>query len=109
VALVTYSTKARGGVVHTLSLAGAMADRAMPVRVVALGNADQDFFRPVRAPYSLVPTSPPADTLEERVFASIDDLEAGLSKIADEVDIFHTQDCISARAAARVRDAGARV
>ena len=109
VALVTYSTQARGGVVHTLSLAGAMADRAMQVRVVALGNAGQDFFRPVRAPYSLVPTSPPADTLEKRVFASIDDLEAGLSKIADEVDIFHTQDCISARAAARVRDAGARV
>ena len=109
VALVTYSTKPRGGVVHTLSLADAMADRAMQVRVVALGNADQDFFRPVRAPYSLVPTSPPADTLEKRVFASIDDLEAGLSKIADEVDIFHTQDCISARAAARVRDAGARV
>ena len=63
----------------------------------------------MRAPYSFVPASPPADTLEKRVFASIDDLEAGLSKIADEVDIFHTQDCISARAAARVRDAGARV
>ena len=28
VALVTYSTKARGGVVHTLSLADAMADRS---------------------------------------------------------------------------------
>jgi glycosyltransferase-like protein len=109
VALVTYSTKARGGVVHTLSLASAMADRAMPVRVIALGNPDQDFFRPVRAPYSLVPASPPADTLEKRVFNSIDDLEAGLSKVADEVDVFHTQDCISARAAARVRDAGARV
>ena len=39
VALVTYSTKARGGVVHTLSLADAMADRAMPVRIVALGNS----------------------------------------------------------------------
>ena len=81
----------------------------MPVRIVALGNPDQGFFRPVRAPYSLVPASPPADTLEKRVFASIDDLEAGLSKIADEVDILHTQDCISARAAARVRDAGAAV
>jgi len=109
VALVTYSTKPRGGVVHTLSLAGAIADRGLRVRIVALGNPGQDFFRPVRAPYSLVPTSPPADTLEKRVFASIDDLEAGLSKIADEVDIFHTQDCISARAAARVRDAGADV
>jgi glycosyltransferase-like protein len=109
VALVTYSAKARGGVVHTLSLADAMADRKMPVRIVALANPDQTFFRPVRAPYSFVPASPPADTLEKRVFASIDDLEAGLTKIADEVDILHTQDCISARAAARVRDAGAAV
>ena len=107
VALVTYSTKPRGGVVHTLSLADAMVEPGMPVRVVALGDPDEDFFRPVRAPYTLIPAPPPADTLEERVFASIDDLEAGLSKIADEVDILHTQDCISARAAARVRDAGA--
>ena len=48
----------------------------MPVRVVALGDPEQGFFRPVRAPYSLVAASPPADTLEERVFASIDALEA---------------------------------
>jgi glycosyltransferase-like protein len=109
VALVTYSTKARGGVVHTLSLAGALADRGASVRVVALAHPGQDFFRPVRAPYSLVPASPPADTLEQRVFNSIDDLERGLRELADEVDVFHTQDCISARAAARVRDSGAAV
>jgi len=109
IALVTYSTKPRGGVVHTLSLAEAMVDQSMNVRVVALGNPDQGFFRPVRTHFILVPTSPPADTLEQRVFASIDDLETGLSEIAREVDILHTQDCISARAAARVRDAGARV
>ncbi len=51
VALVTYSTKPRGGVVHTLSLADAMVDQAMDVSIVALGNPDQGFFRPVRAPY----------------------------------------------------------
>lgn len=109
VALVSYSTKPRGGVVHTLSLAEAMVEKAMPVRIVSLGDPEQGFFRPVRAPYSLISPSPPADTLEARVFASIDDLEAGLSEIAAEVDLFHTQDCISARAAARVRDAGANV
>ena len=70
VALVTYSTKPRGGVVHTLSLADAMVDQSMDVRIVALGSPDQGFFRPVRAPYILVPTSPPAETLEMRVFAS---------------------------------------
>lgn len=109
VALVTYSTKPRGGVVHTLSLADAMLDQGIDVRVVALGGPEEDFFRPVRAPYTLVPTSPRADTLEKRVFASIDDLEAGLQEVADKVDILHTQDCISARAAVRVRKSGARV
>lgn len=109
VALITYSTKARGGVVHTLSLADALIDRGTDVQVVALGRPGDDFFRAVRAPYTLVPASPPADTLEQRVFASIDDLEAGLSALAPQVDILHTQDCISARAAARVRDAGAPV
>ena len=53
VALVTYSTKPRGGVVHTLSLADAMVDQAMDVSIVALGHPDQGFFRPVRAPYVL--------------------------------------------------------
>jgi glycosyltransferase-like protein len=109
VALVSYSTKPRGGVVHTLSLAEAMVEEAMPVRIVSLGDPGHGFFRPVHAPYSVVPAPAPADTLEGRVFAAIDALEQGLTEIAGEVDIFHTQDCISARAAARVRDAGARV
>jgi glycosyltransferase-like protein len=109
IALVSYSTKPRGGVVHTLSLAEAMVQHGMHVRIVSLGDPEQGFYRSVRAPHLLVAPSPPADTLEERVFASIDDLEAGLATIADEVDVFHAQDCISARAAARVRDAGAEV
>ena len=46
VALVSYSTKPRGGVVHTLSLAEAMVDVGMPVRVVSLGDPAAGFFRP---------------------------------------------------------------
>ncbi|HET6752809.1 MAG TPA: MSMEG_0565 family glycosyltransferase [Jiangellaceae bacterium] len=109
VALVSYSTKPRGGVVHTVSLAEAMVRIGMPTRVVSLGDPDRGFYRPVRAPYTLVPAPEHRAALEERVFASIDALEKGLAAIADEVDVFHTQDCISARAAARVRDAGADV
>lgn len=109
VALVSYSTKPRGGVVHTLSLAEAMVRREMPVRVVSLGDPDEGFYRPLRAPFTLVPAPALAPTLDERVFASIDALEEGLAAIAEDVDILHTQDCISARAAARVRDAGAAV
>jgi glycosyltransferase-like protein len=53
--------------------------------------------------------SPPwGDTLEERVFSWVDAMTAGLSKMRDDFDIVHSQDCISARAAARVRNAGAQ-
>jgi glycosyltransferase-like protein len=106
VALVTYSTKPRGGVVHTLSLAEALTARGMSVPVIALGD---QFFREVRAPHHLIPAPPRADTLERRVAHSVDALERGLAAFADDFDILHTQDCISARAAARIRGTGAPI
>ncbi|TWP38031.1 MSMEG_0565 family glycosyltransferase [Leekyejoonella antrihumi] len=110
VALVSYSTRPRGGMVHTLSLADALVARHDPVRVVALDRRPSiGFFRAVSAPTMLIPGPAPLPTLEERVFASVDALEAGLHDVAEDVDVLHAQDCISARAAARVRDAGAPV
>ena len=109
VALVTYSTKPRGGVVHTLALAEALTAAGAAVTVVALGDPGAGFFRPVAAPFTIVPAPAPAETLEERVFQAVDALEAGLSALAGRFDLFHTQDCIAARAAARVRDAGAGI
>jgi glycosyltransferase-like protein len=109
VALVTYSTKPRGGVVHTLALAEALAAARADVTVVALGDPAKGFFRPVNAPFTIVPAPAAAETLEDRVFQSVDALEAGLSSLAGRFDVFHAQDCIAARAAARVRDAGAGI
>jgi glycosyltransferase-like protein len=109
VALVTYSTKPRGGVVHTLSLTEALLARGTSVRVIALGDPAEGFFRDLPAPHHIVAAPPRADTLEERVADSIDALERGLAAIADGVDIMHTQDCIAARAAVRLRDAGAPI
>jgi glycosyltransferase-like protein len=110
VVLLTYSTKPRGGVVHTLALAEALADAGIPVRVVALGEPAAGFFRPVRAPVTLVPG--PADTpdLETKVAGCIERLEQILSEVVATTPgvVLHAQDCISARAAARVRD-GAEV
>lgn len=109
IALLTYSTKPRGGVAHTLALGEALYAEGVDVRVVTLGDPVEGFYRPVDVPTVILPAPQKRDTLEERVFASIDALEGGLRELADEVDIFHAQDCISARAAARVRDAGANV
>jgi len=107
VGLVTYSVKPRGGVVHTLALAEALHAAGYPVRVIALGDPAAGFFRPVAAPFTIIEAPPGLPTLEERVFANVDALAAGLGDLAADLPILHTQDCISARAAARVRDAAA--
>jgi glycosyltransferase-like protein len=105
VGLVTYSVKPRGGAVHTVHLAEALHAAGYPVRVIALGDPDVGFFRPVRAPVTIIPAPPPLPTLEERVFASVAALAEGLTPLAAAYPVLHTQDCISARAACQLRAA----
>jgi glycosyltransferase-like protein len=117
VLLITYSTKPRGGVVHTLALAEALHAMGTPVHVLALGDPAAGFFRPVAAPVTIVPGPSGEGTLEEKVAGSIDRLAAAITQAAinhaaiNQADalLLHAQDCIAARAAARVRDAGAAV
>ncbi|MQA12750.1 MAG: MSMEG_0565 family glycosyltransferase [Pseudonocardiaceae bacterium] len=106
VALVTYSTKPRGGVVHTLCLAEELHRQGYPVHVITLGDPAVGFFRPTTVPHTVLPAPDKGTTLDERVFAAIDALTEGLSDLAGHFDILHTQDCISARAAAGIRAAG---
>ncbi len=109
-ALITHSTKPRGGFVHTLSLAEELHRQGVAVHLVALGDPTVGLFRPSAVPHTvLAGPSKVGTTLDERVFASIDTLAGGLADIAGRFDILHAQDCIAARAAARVRDAGAPV
>jgi glycosyltransferase-like protein len=105
VGLVTYSVKPRGGAVHTVHLAEALHAAGYPVRVIALGDPEAGFFRPIRAPVTIIPAPAALPTLEERVFASVAALAEGLRPLAADYPILHTQDCISARAADQVRDA----
>jgi glycosyltransferase-like protein len=110
VALVTYSTRPRGGVVHTLHLAEALTRLGRQVRVFALGDPDVGFFRPVDAPVTIIPEPPRAPTLEARVFASIATLTRGLAQaLGGRYPLIHVQDCIAARAAVALRDEGAPI
>lgn len=105
IALVTYSTRPRGGMVHTLHLAQALHAAGQPVHVFALGGPREGFFRPTTVPHTIFPAPQPTPTLEERVFAAVDALAEGLSRVAGrDHDLLHAQDCIAARAAVRVRD-----
>lgn len=109
VALVTYSTRPRGGVAHTLALGEALHAMGHPVLIVGLGDPDAGFFRPVSAPTHVIAAPQVKGDLEAKVYANIEALEAGLGRIGHDYPLLHTQDCISARAAARVRDKGVPV
>ncbi|MGW5248386.1 MSMEG_0565 family glycosyltransferase [Streptomyces sp. NPDC004129] len=101
IALLSYSTKPRGGVVHTLALAEALAVLGEDVTVWTLGRGgDQGFFRPVD-PAVRVRIVPFADGLDgetvgERVLRSIATLRDAFDPAP--YDIVHAQDCISANA-----------
>ncbi len=92
---------------HSVELAEALATEGVDVALVALGDPAEGFFRPTTVPVHIIEAPPRAGTLTERVFSHIDALTSGLSRMGERFDIVHTQDCISARAAARVRDRGA--
>ncbi|MGH2678234.1 MAG: MSMEG_0565 family glycosyltransferase [Actinomycetota bacterium] len=108
VAMVTYSSKPRGGVVHAVELSEALHRHGRSVRLFALGDPGQGFYRPVDAPHTLFPAPEPGGTLEERVFRSIDALADGLAAHLDGFDVVHVQDCIAAGAALRLRQRGLR-
>ena len=100
VALLTYSTKPRGGVVHTLNLAEALAALGVEVTVWSLSrNGDHGFFRTVddSVTVRLVPfLDEPGDDVAARIVRSIDTLRAHFDPTG--FDIVHAQDCISANA-----------
>lgn len=102
IAQLTYSTKPRGGVVHTLALAEALAARGHEVEVWTLGRGDDTtFFRPVdpRVRVRVVPFPPrDGEGVGERIERSIELMAAALDA---DADIVHAQDCISANAALR--------
>jgi len=101
IALLSYSTKPRGGVVHTLALAEALARAGQDVTVWTLGrDGDTGFFRPVdpRVRLAIVPFPDigPDEGVGPRILRSIAVLRAAFTP--ERYDIAHAQDCISANA-----------
>ncbi|HZX05200.1 MSMEG_0565 family glycosyltransferase [Kribbella sp.] len=103
IALLSYSTRPRGGVVHTLYLAEALAAAGADVTVWSLARGgDGGFFRTVdpRVRLALVPfPDRPGEGVGARILRSIDVLREAFD--GSQYDIVHAQDCISANAAGR--------
>jgi glycosyltransferase-like protein len=105
IALLTYSTKPRGGVVHTLALAEALARAGHDVTVWTLGRGgDTTFYRPVDPAVTVAAVAfPPIDDepVGPRILRSIALLGRAFAQANVEYDVVHAQDCISANAVPR--------
>lgn len=105
VAMVTFSTRPRGGAVHTLHLAESLVAQGQPVHIFALGDPKQGFSRPTPVPFTICRSPGDNGSLEEKVMRSVEVLaEHLLEVVPGQFDIIHAQDCIAARAACAVRD-----
>lgn len=102
IALLTYSTKPRGGVVHTLALAEALVALGAQVDVWTLArDGDTAFFRTVdpRVGIRAVPFPPDdAEGVGARIVRSIAVLRSAFEPARGSYDVVHAQDCISANA-----------
>src|SRR3990172_7580634 len=106
IALFTYSTKPRGGVVHTLNLAEELARLGHQVHIYALSTGE-GFFRTVSVPYTLIPCAIVAnESIDEKVKRYISMYTDYLCSIRENYDIYHAEDCISANMLCELRNRG---
>ncbi|MGF1588293.1 MAG: glycosyltransferase [Pleurocapsa sp.] len=73
IALFTYSTKPRGGVIHTLELAEAIQGQGHEVCVYALDKDNLGFHRSLNCASKLVPTKPAASSIDKLIAQRIEE------------------------------------
>jgi glycosyltransferase-like protein len=108
IAMLSYSVKPRGGVVHALEVAGALARRGHEVELFVVGRPGEALFRPVGVPVRIVRHVPPEAPFGERIAAMIAAYGVGRRPLLarQRFDIVHAQDCVSANAVLPLRDEG---
>jgi glycosyltransferase-like protein len=108
VAMLSYSVKPRGGVVHALEVTEALVRRGHAAELFVVGRPGEELFRPIRAPVHVVHHVPPDAPFDARIAALIEAYTAGLREPlgAGAFDVVHAQDCVSANAVLALRDEG---
>lgn len=107
IAILTHSTNPRGGVVHALALADALADLGHRPVVHAPDPTGKGFFRRSVASTRSVPASPASGDVVAMVETRIEDYVRHFEDIANwQFDVFHAQDGISGNALATLKQRG---
>jgi len=116
IGLLTHSVLPRGGVVHALELASALARLGHEITVVAPAEPGQAMFRqpggqdaPVQL--ALLPTGTVRGSLVEQVGQRIDALTRGLPGVLafGHFDLLHVHDSLGGNALANLRGAGFQI
>lgn len=107
VAMLTYSTRARGGVAHALKLAERLRLIGADVTLYSLARNDDEastrgYFRPVEAPFEIFTYEWHPDVMV-RLERMIDTYVSNLPK---DSAIYHSQDCVGGTALARMKTDG---
>ncbi|MGQ9588115.1 MAG: MSMEG_0565 family glycosyltransferase [Thermoplasmata archaeon] len=107
VAMLTYSTRPRGGVVHALKLAERLSTLGAEITLYSLARSDdeaqlQGYFRPVSVPYKIFAYDWSSD-LMTRLRTMIDAYVEGLPH---DADVYHAQDCVGGPALAELKSRG---
>lgn len=107
IALLTYSTKPRGSVIHTLELAQALADLGHRPCVFALDKDGKGFHRQVVAfkTYA-VPASACEGDIDALIRQRIEEFVRFFEQHKTHYDVYHAQDCLSANALAALKERG---
>lgn len=109
IALLTYATKPRGSVIHTLELAAALTALGHQVCVYALDKDGQGFERALSHPVQLIPAKvAPINqvapiNIDALIQQRIQEFVTFLGKYPHQHDIYHAQDCIGANALMQLR------
>jgi glycosyltransferase-like protein len=107
VALFTYSTQPRGGVLHALALAEALCDARHDAVLYALDDTQRGFIRMPRCPYVRVPVEPKAGDMLSFVRGRIAAYVAAWDPATPAFDVYHAHDGISGNALATLVERGA--
>lgn len=103
IALLTYATKPRGSVIHTLELAAALTALGHQVCVYALDKDGQGFERALPHPVQLIPAQAAPTDIDALIQQRIQEFVSFLGAYPHQHDIYHAQDCISANALMQLR------
>jgi glycosyltransferase-like protein len=103
IALLTYSSKPRGSVIHTLELAEALQALGHEVCIYALDKDGSGFERHLSCEFQPILAQSAPQEIDQLIQQRIQEFVDYLQNSPLDYDIYHAQDCISANALAILR------